>query len=97
MKLMDGQTTTGAGASLQNHGATRSFQAVLTGTGAVTATVVIEVSNDGDNFLTLDTLDLTGTDLATDGTTLGATWLYLRANVTAITGTGAAVSVFMGA
>src|ERR1700756_921962 len=75
-----------------------SFQAILTGTGAVTATIVIQVSND-DTFNTspstmswcqtpLGTITLSGTNSVSDGFTSNATWKYVRAQVTAISGTG---------
>lgn len=75
----------------------RTFQATVSGTGAVSATVVIEGSNDGTNFLTLGTITLTGTTSASDGFASTAPWQYVRARLTAISGTGAAVSAQMGA
>jgi hypothetical protein len=83
-----------------------TFQATVTGTGAVTATVVIQVSND-DTALSnpanmnwcqtpLGTITLSGTTSASDGFTSNSSWKYVRAQVTAITGTNAAVSVIMG-
>ena len=76
-----------------------TFQAVVTGTGAVTATVVIEMSNDGVNALetAAGTITLSGTTTSTDGfTTSNAPWKYARARITAISGTGAIVQVYMG-
>lgn len=75
----------------------RTFQAVVSGTGAVTATVLIEVSNDDTNFLTLGTITLSGTTSATDGFASDAPWINVRAKLTAISGTSAAVTVTMGA
>ena len=80
-----------------------SFQAIETGTGAVTATVIIQASNDQttfegttSNWITIGTITLSGTTTATDGFTTVAPWKYMRAGVSAISGTNAAVKVLMG-
>ena len=82
-------------ASVNNN---RTFQAVVTGTGAVAATILLEVSNDGVNFITpgIATITLSGTNVATDGVSSSAPWAFIRANITAISGTNAAVTVLMG-
>lgn len=74
-----------------------TFQATVSGTGTVTATVLIQVSNDGTNWITLGTITLSGTTSATDGFASSAPWAYVRSNCTAISGTSAALSVVMGA
>ena len=74
----------------------RVFQATVSGTGAVSATVNVEVSNDNTNWLVLGTITLSGTTSASDGFAAGAPWPYTRARVTAISGTSAAVTVSMG-
>lgn len=75
----------------------RSYQATVTGTGAVSATVVIQVTNDNAvNWLDLGTITLSGTNSATDGFGCLVDWKFVRANVTAISGTGATVNVFVG-
>jgi hypothetical protein len=97
--LGTGVTVTGAGTLLYKDSPNATFQAVVTGTGTVTATVTIEYSNDGVNVLTTvgGTITLTGTTTASDGfTSSNAPWKYVRANVTAISGTGATVQVYMG-
>lgn len=77
----------------------RTFQVVgQTTAGAGSVTVAIEVSNNGVNYIALPspiTLTLS-TAAATDGTVIQGAWAYVRANVTAISGTGASVSVIMG-
>lgn len=76
-----------------------AVQAVVTGTGAVSATVDVEVSNDGINALDTPagTITLSGTSIHSDGfTTSNAPWKYIRLNVTAIAGTGAKVTGFLG-
>lgn len=74
-----------------------SFQAVgNTSAGAGASTVLIEVSNDGTNFMTLGTITLTlGASATSDGFAVSNTWEYYRAKVTAISGTDATVTVYM--
>ena len=94
----NGVTTTGAGSLVYKDAPQAAFQAVVTGTGAVSATVTIEYSNDGVNVLSTvgGTITLSGTTVVSDGFTTDAPWKYVRANVTAISGTGATVQVYMG-
>lgn len=73
-----------------------TYQATVSGTGAVTATVVIEVSNNGQDWLTLDTLTLSGTTRASAGSASAAPWDFIRARVSAISGTNAVVNVDCG-
>lgn len=96
--LGTGVSTTGAGNLLYKDSPMTTFQAVVTGTGAVTATVTIEYSNDGTNVCSTvgGTISLSGTTTAADGFTSDAPWKYVRANVTAISGTDATVQVWMG-
>lgn len=95
-KLLDSVTATGAGTAIEMNSHAQTFQASITGTGAVTATVVVEVSNDGSNYLTLGTITLSGTDSDSDGFASSAAWTFVRGNVTAISGTSAAVTLTMG-
>lgn len=83
----------------------KTFQAFLTGSsGALTATVDIEVSNDGIHFVQGASLDLTVAAWSTvaDDDTDGffsdelLSWAYIRARVITITGTDAAVTVIIG-
>ena len=75
-----------------------TIQATVTGTGAVTATIVFEVSNDGVNAVAtpLGTVTLSGTTAASDGFTTNAPWKYIRARVTAISGTNALITCLLG-
>jgi hypothetical protein len=94
-----GVTVTGAGNAIYKDSPHATFHAVVTGTGAVTATVDIEVSNDGSTWVdtVAGTITLSGTTSHADGfTTTAAPWKFVRANVTAISGTGATVQVWMG-
>lgn len=72
-----------------------SVQYVETGTGAITATVVTYVSNDGTNWITLGSTTLNGTTTVTDGFAFTGSWSYIRAGVTAISGTGATVNGYL--
>jgi hypothetical protein len=94
--LLNAVIVTGVGSNFTPViGANRAFQAIVSGTGAVTATVNVEVSLDGVNFLIQSTIILSGTTSATDGFASFAQWQYVRGNVTAISGTGAAVTLYM--
>lgn len=73
----------------------KSVQAVVSGTGAVTGTVDVEASNDGVNFFSIGTITLTGTGSASGGFSTSSAWAFIRANVTAITGTGAKITSIM--
>jgi hypothetical protein len=80
-----------------------TFQGIVTGTGAVTASVAIQASNEEatmngtkSNWITIGTIILSGTTTATDGFTTVAPWKYMRASVTAISGTGTTLEVLMG-
>jgi hypothetical protein len=96
----NGLTTTGPTTRIYKDSPYATFQAygtVTSGTGA--ATVAIEGSNvdDPNTFVNLGTLTLTlGTTTSASGLTTTAPWKYVRANVTALSGTGAVVHVMMG-
>lgn len=74
----------------------RTFQATVSGTGAVTASVVIEASNDANGWLSAGTITLSGTDLASDGFPSTTMWSHVRARLVSVTGVGAKVDVTMG-
>jgi hypothetical protein len=96
--LLDAVESTGAGSALpmaREH--TMSMQCVVAGTGAVTATVDVEVSNDNSTWESLVTFELSGTTSASDGAVQNPMmWPFVRGNITAITGTGAAVTLTIG-
>jgi hypothetical protein len=81
-----------------------SFQAIVTGTsGAVAATIAIQVSNEEatgqgtkSNWITISTITLSGTTTATDGFTTIAPWRFCRASVSGVSGSSAQVEVIMG-
>lgn len=96
--LLSAVTATGAGASVRGHGGRATFQAVANGTsGAFSATVLVQVSNDDTNWETLGTITLSGTATTaeSDGFASDAPWAHVRGNVTALSGTGAYVTLNM--
>lgn len=96
--LMSGKTTTGAGDAIVVYPAKRTIHAKVEGTGAVTATVRIQVSNDGVTWIDATAtphIALSGTTSASDGFVIDAKWAYIRAYVDAISA-GAKVTVYLG-
>ena len=93
-------TATGALPATYRDAPLATFQAYGTTTaGSGSVTVLIQGSNttDTNSFITLGTITLTlGTTLTSDGFVSNAPWKYVRANVSAISGTGANVTVLMG-
>ena len=99
IKLLDAATATGAGGVVSRSGAKSAIEAHgTTSSGAGAATVAIEARNeDTGAWLTLATITLTlSTTVSGDGFVLDAPWAQVRANLTAISGTGAAVTVTLG-
>lgn len=98
LTILGATTITGPGAGMYKDAPQSAFQATVQGTGAVTATVVFDVSLDNVNWCTtpLGTITLSGTTSNSDGFTTSAPWKYVRARITAISGTGATVNVDMG-
>jgi hypothetical protein len=103
--MLDAATATSSSANFKPATGVRTFQAYgATSSGAGAATIVIEVSNieaavnsTNVDWITAGTITLTlATTRSSDGFTMDAPWRNVRARVTAISGTGAAVSVVMG-
>lgn len=96
--LLNNATATGAGTAIPLRNSKVTFQATgATTASAGAATIAVEVSNDGRGWLVIGTITLTlSTTVATDGFAVDAQWNFVRANVTAISGTGAAVTVTTG-
>ena len=90
------RSSTADGLTFEAPGPGATIHARVTGTGAVSATVVVQVSNYDGNWLDLTTLSLSGTGSGSAGTALDAHWAYIRARLTAISGTSASVDVIMG-
>lgn len=93
-----GTTTTVTGSGMYKDAPFSAFQATVVGTGTVTATVILDVSNDNTYWCAtpLATITLSGTTSNADGFTTQAPFKYVRARITAISGTGATVYVTMG-
>lgn len=72
-----------------------TFQATVTGTGTVSVTVNIQASLDGNNWISLGTISLSGTTTATDGFVSLGEWTCYRAVTTAATGTISSINVLM--
>lgn len=96
--VLNGKTSTGDSEVFTVYPNARTFSAKVVGTGAVTATIIVYVSNTGDDddWTTAATFTLSGTTSDSDGFAMNAKWAYTKANVSAITGTSAAVTVTMG-
>lgn len=76
----------------------RVYQATITGTsGAVSATVTLQGSCDGANWVTIGSaLSLSGTLTDTQAIESAYPWPMVRAVVASLTGTGATATVLMG-
>ena len=99
--LIDGAIATGAQASVSPLGTRRTFHATgFTSAGAGAATIGVEVSNDGTNFVEIDELSLTlGTTIVAasqDVFAHDAAYKFVRGNVKTISGTDAEVTLTMG-
>ena len=69
-----------------------THQTMLTGTGAISATVIHEGTNDetgAAGWTAIVTYTLSGSDSVSDSDVLEHTWSLVRARCTAISGTGA--------
>lgn len=77
----------------QNPSGRRSIQAGILGVGSVSATVQIWGFNDARFPELIATITLSGTNRASESFMDSFPWEFYRADVTAISGTGANVSV----
>jgi hypothetical protein len=96
--LLAAATTTGAGTAWQGPSGEKTYQASgTTSAGAGAATILIQGSNDGSNWDLIGTHSLTlATTTSSDSFLSNDRYKFVRANVTAISGTGAVVSETMG-
>lgn len=80
------------------NGTTFTYVSPSTGTlsANATATGTPQTRFQANKWVLLGTITLTGTLEASDGFATASAWKWTRANVTAITGTGAAVTVVQG-
>lgn len=96
--LMDAATAPATGTAVEPISAQRTFQAKLTtSSGNGSGTVIIEVSNDNVGFVTAGTIVFASAACPqNDGFSSVTPWRYVRARLTAIAGTDAALTVTMG-
>lgn len=73
-----------------------SYQATVTGTGAVAAVVKIQISDDDVNWITLATFTLSGTTVSTEAFPCDARWTHARAELISISGADAVVNALIG-
>lgn len=75
-----------------------NVQADISGTGAVTATINVYVglTSSFSKAILLGTISLNGTATDKGGFSWASTWPFVWADLTAISGTGAAVTVNVG-
>jgi len=90
--LLDAATATGASDKIGPSFPTQSYQISLSATTTPSATVLIQGSNDGTNWITEATHSPSGSGDSVGGT-LVMGWAFMRANCTAIAGTSATVTV----
>ena len=76
----------------------RTYQLVgSVSSGSGTCVVDIEVSNDGENFVNMHTMEMNlSTTVNSDTYFSIEPWKYVRGNVTAISGTDASVDLTLG-
>lgn len=96
--LLNAATGTGAGTVQANGQHSKAFQVYGTTTaGSGSATVKVQGSLDGTNWVDLKSFSLTlGTAQTSDFYESIYPWAKVRGNVTAISGTGASVTLLMG-
>jgi hypothetical protein len=104
VQLLSAVIATGAGPSHQPWGEKRTFHATgTTSAGAGAATIIVEASSvdapslDGD-WVELGTITLVlAVTRSSDGFASDAAWRHVRGRVSAISGTNATVTLWMGA
>lgn len=101
--LLNSVTATGAGEGHSPYEIHKTFQAVgSTSSGSGAADIDVEVSDidspsSDEDWMAIGTISLTlSTTQATDVIATKGTWKWVRGNVTAISGTGATVTLMLG-
>ena len=95
--LVNGATANGNGTGIYFPKLNKVFGALLTGTGAVSATVTLRGSVDGVNYDQLGIMTLSGTTSVYLTQVNNGAYQYVRADITNLTGTSAAITVTVGA
>lgn len=100
--LNTNQTANGSGQSVPNaswdtglSAPYQTFVATITGTGTFSASVQIQGSNDGTNWVNVGTALAVSNSTPSVGLVANTTYKYFRATVASITGTGATVNTTM--
>lgn len=98
IRLLSAVTTTATSPTIKPWGNRQSFQAVATtSSGSGAATVLVEVSNDNSNWELLGTITLAPNTSDSDGFSVATSgWKLYRMRVSAISGTGCAVTAYAG-
>lgn len=105
VQLLTDVTTTATGEKHSPRCVNRTFQGMgTTSSGSGSATIIIEatdkplpVESTNVDWTTLGTITLTlGTTQTNDGFVSFASWRWIRARVSAISGTGATVNAYLG-
>ena len=79
-----------------NEGRKGMVQAIITGSGALTATVTVQGSNNGVHWSTIGSaLSLSGSGSDTKTQAVDSPWAAVRAISASLTGTGATVSAYL--
>jgi hypothetical protein len=96
--LLNAVTATGASAAQADTGRAPSFSYSLTGTGALTATVLLQARNVASGeWGTLATTTMSGTTAVGEIAATAVRYMEYRVNLTAITGTSATLTATMAA
>ena len=99
--VVSAKTATGASGSLHFGSSLSNVNQVMecsgtTGSGTGAATIKLQGSNDGTNWIDIATCSLTlGTSVTASSVTNTANWYWYRVNVTAISGTSASVDAWV--
>lgn len=105
VQILTSATATGSGEKHSPRCINRTFQGMgTTSAGAGAATILIEASDKASpvestnvDWITLGTITLTlGTTQTNDGFVSYASWRWIRARVSAISGTDGTVNVYLG-
>ncbi len=105
VQLLTNVTTTATGGRYSPRCVNRTFQAMgATSAGSGASAIIIEASDKADpaeatavDWTTLGTITLTlGTTQTNDGFVSYASWRWVRARVSSISGTGATVNAYLG-
>lgn len=93
--ILNGATTVGAtGTPMSGQYVNKmSIQGYVVGAGAVSATIIVEGSNNGTDWVPISSLTMSDNGRAIDGGVLSTLFSTIRARVAAISGTGAAATV----